>query len=265
MNGAAILLVFLEGFLAFVSPCILPMLPVYFLYLSGESTAEDKFPAASAETESVNTASADAESVNTESSEAATANNRKSKPGQKRLFINTIFFVIGFTLVFLMLGATSTALGQTLSSHRVLLEKISGAIIILLGIHMTGLVNIPFLNRDHRVDLGKRKVSLLSSMLLGIAFSFGWSPCLGPFLGSALLLSGQSSTLLEGITLLFFFALGLAIPFILASILFEELTFVFIWFKKHMKVVRIVSGSLLVVLGLLMLIGWFGYYANLLI
>ncbi len=238
MSTATIFLVFLEGLLAFVSPCILPMLPVYFLYLSGKSTADD-----------TKTAAADV---------APTA-----KKSSRRLVVNTLFFILGFTLVFLMLGATSTFIGKALVSHRDILEKISGVVIILLGIHMTGLIKIPFLNQEHRMDLGKKTAGKFSSLLLGIAFSLGWSPCLGPFLGSALLLSGQSSTMIEGMSLLLVFSLGLAIPFLIASLLFEELTGVFIWFKKHMKLVKIVSGSLLIILGLLMLFGWFGYYARL--
>lgn len=240
MSGAKLLLVFLEGLLAFVSPCILPMLPVYFLYLSGKSTEETDAAA-------------------TQSKEPGA--KRKTRP--QRLVINTLFFILGFTIVFLLLGATSTVIGQVLVSHRNILEKVSGAVIILLGIHMTGLIKIPFLNQDHRLNFGKRTTGMLSSLLLGIAFSFGWSPCLGPFLGSALLLSGQSSTLWEGMALLLVFSLGLGIPFLLASILFEELSSVFAWFKKHMQLVKIVSGSLLVVLGILMLLGWFGYYARL--
>jgi cytochrome c-type biogenesis protein len=236
MNAGALLLVFLEGLLAFVSPCILPMLPVYFLYLSGESTSE---------------------------LDTLAGENKKVQFRKGKLVVNTIFFIIGFTIVFLMLGATSTAIGQTLSNHRTLLERVSGAVIILLGIHMTGLIRIPFLNRDHRLNTYRRKSSLLSSFLLGVAFSLGWSPCLGPFLGSALLLSGQSSTLLEGMILLFVFSMGLAIPFLLAGMLFEELTVVFVWIKKHMNLIKIVSGSLLIILGLLMLLGWFGYYARL--
>ena len=249
MSITTVLFVLLEGFLAFVSPCILPMLPVYFLYLSGESIID---------TENSTTNTLEALSP-TESKDLTPAR----KPRSRRLIINTMFFILGFTLVFLLLGATSTAIGQIFNSNRVLLERVSGGVIILLGIHMTGLIKIPLLNQDHRLNFGKRKVGLISALFLGIAFSLGWSPCLGPFLGSALLLSGQSSTLWEGMALLFVFSLGLAIPFLMASILFEELTAVFTWFKKHMKLVRIVSGSLLVILGILMLAGWFGYYARL--
>jgi len=240
MSTGTVFLIFLEGLLAFVSPCILPMLPVYFLYLSGESTKE----------------------ISQDTTESGIDSSKKT-PGRRRLVINTTFFILGFTIVFLLLGAASTVIGQALTSHRALLEKSGGVIIILLGIHMTGLIRIPFLNQEHRFSLGKKTVSVLSSLLLGMAFSFGWSPCLGPFLGSALVMAGQSSTLLQGMSLLLVFSLGLAIPFLLASILFEELTFIFVWFKKHMKLVNIVSGSILILLGLMMLIGWFGYYERL--
>jgi len=246
MNGGTILLLFLEGLLAFVSPCILPMLPVYFLYLSGESItkADDSKP----------------EPLIPETDVTFTPVRR---PRNRRLVVNTLFFILGFTIVFLLLGATSTVIGQALVSHKVLWERIAGAVIILLGIHMTGLIRIPFLNREHRMSMGKRTAGILSPFFLGIAFSFGWSPCLGPFLGSALLLSGRSSTLWEGMALLLVFSLGLAVPFLLASVLFEELTSVFMWFKRHMILVKIVSGSILILLGLLMLLGWFGYYARL--
>jgi len=246
MNGGTILLLFLEGLLAFVSPCILPMLPVYFLYLSGESITK-----------------ADDSKPDPLIPEADATVHPVRRPRNRRLVVNTLFFVLGFTIVFLLLGATSTVIGQALISHKVLWERIAGGVIILLGIHMTGLIRIPFLNREHRMSMGKRTAGILSSFFLGIAFSFGWSPCLGPFLGSALLLSGRSSTLWEGMALLLVFSLGLAVPFLLASVLFEELTSVFMWFKRHMILVKIVSGSLLILLGLLMLLGWFGYYARL--
>lgn len=236
MSASTFLLVFLEGLLAFVSPCILPMLPVYLLYLSGRS-AED---GAEAET---------------------------GAPGvvkrSKKLTANTLFFVLGFTIVFLLLGMASTAIGRLLLSHRAVLEKAAGILIIFLGVHMTGLVRLPFLNKEHRLfpQLGNK--GFFSSFLLGLAFSLGWSPCLGPFLGSALLLSSQSDTLWEGTALLLVFSLGISIPFLLTSILFEELNVVFSWFKKHMKIIKIISGALLIILGILMLTGLFGYYARL--
>lgn len=227
------LLVFIEGLLAFISPCILPMLPVYLLYLSGTG------------------------------SEVMATKSESEKGGRRRLFLNALFFVIGFTLVFILLGMTSTSIGQLLSGHRVILEKVSGAIILLFGIHLTGIIQIPWLNQEHRIPVLTKGSREIRSLLLGIAFSLGWTPCLGPFLGSALLLSGQANTLWEGVLLLLVFSLGIAIPFLLTSLLFEELTGLFTWFKKHLRAIRILSGVLLIVMGFLMLLGWFGYYANL--
>lgn len=245
MNIAGFFLVFLEGLLAFISPCILPMLPVYLLYLSGKSTE-------AAGNEAFQPVPGDASAVS-----GAVKTKR-----DKVLIIHTLFFSLGFTLVFVLLGATSTAIGQLLQGHRELLERISGVIIIVLGIHMTGLVRIPFLNGEHRLPFPERLGGRLSAFFLGIAFSLGWSPCLGPFLGSALLLSSQAATLLQGTLLLLIFSLGLTVPFLLTSFLFRELTGVFTWFKRHMKAVKIVSGGLLVVIGFVMLLGWFGYYAR---
>lgn len=239
MNWITAMLVFLEGVLAFISPCILPLLPVYVLYLSGEVSA-NPLPAVPA--------SADGVSV--------------AKPKNKRLITNTLFFILGFTIVFLMLGATSTAIGQVLAEHRQFLERMAGAVIILLGIHMTGWIRIPFLQSDHRIRLKKNTGGVFTSLLMGIAFSFGWTPCLGPFLGSALLLSSQSDTLFQGMALLFIFSMGLAVPFLLTSLLFNQLTAVFAWFRIHAKGIGIISGLLLIVLGLLMLFGWYGYYAR---
>ena len=245
MNITAFFLVFLEGLLAFVSPCILPMLPVYLLYLSGKGPETTKEDAAAPQSDGINQAPVPPKT------------KRDKAP-----IVNTLFFSLGFTLVFVILGATSTALGQLLQGHRDLLERISGVIIILLGIHMTGLIRIPFLNGERRLPFPERLGGKISAFLLGIAISLGWSPCLGPFLGSALLLSSQAETLLQGTLLLLVFSLGLTIPFVLTSLLFRELTGVFAWFKRHMKAVKIVSGLLLVAMGLLMLLGWFGYYAR---
>ena len=239
MSWIRIFLVFLEGFLAFISPCILPLLPVYVLYLSGE--VADK-PLSGTKTE------------------PSSNSDRKAK--RNHLIVHTLFFILCFTIVFLLLGATSTAIGQLLAVHRQLLERISGAVIIVLGIHMTGWIHIPFLDSEHRLDFAKKSGGVFSALLMGVAFSLGWTPCLWPFLGSALALSSQSKTLLQGMALLFVFSMGLAIPFLLTSLLFQQLASVFTWFRKHGSIIRVISGLILVALGLLLLFGLFGYYAR---
>ncbi len=232
------LLVFLEGILAFLSPCILPMLPVYLIYLSG-SSIENRQP-----------------SDNVPENTKETLRNRK-------MMINALLFVFGFTIVFVLLGATATALGKLMASHRQILERISGAIIVLMGLSFLGVIRIPVLERDHRTIRADKKVTFLSSFFMGLAFSLGWSPCLGPFLGNAMLLSGQSDTIWEGTLLLLIFSLGIGIPFLLTALLFNQLSGLFSRIRKHLGIIKWISGILLIMVGITMILGWFGYYARL--
>ena len=218
---------FIEGILTFISPCILPMLPIYFLYLAGESDLDKTF-----------------------------IYSRKN-----RLLINSIGFVIGFTIVFVVLGATVTSLGHFLTNHRNLLEKISGLIMILFGLNFTGILKIGLLNREKKMDFKFNRLRFLSSIVFGMVFSLGWTPCLGAFLGSALALASNSSTILHGMLLLLLYSVGLGIPFILTSILFEKVKGAFKQIQKHSKIISIVSGGLLIVAGILVFTGYLKYFS----
>ena len=218
---------FIEGILTFISPCILPMLPIYFLYLAGESDIDK-----------------------------TSISSRKS-----RLLINSIGFVIGFTIVFVVLGATVTSLGHFLTNHRNLLEKISGLIMILFGLNFTGILKIGLLNREKRMDFKFNRLRFLSSIVFGMVFSLGWTPCLGAFLGSALALASNSNTILQGMLLLLLYSVGLGIPFILTSILFEKVKGAFKQIQKHSKIISIVSGGLLIVAGILVFTGYLKYFS----
>jgi cytochrome c-type biogenesis protein len=220
-------LTFLEGFLTFISPCILPMLPIYFLYLAGQSGK----------------------------AEISLASNKH------RLFINSIGFVIGFTIVFTVLGATVTSLGHFLSNHRVILEKISGFAMILFGLNFTGIIKLRLLNLENRFDFKFKKLRFLTSIVFGIVFGLGWTPCLGAFLGSALAIASNSKTILEGILLLLFFSIGLGIPFIITSVIFEKISDAFRQIQKYSRVISIVSGVLLIVAGILVFTGNLKYFS----
>lgn len=223
MNPSMLILVFLEGLLAFISPCILPMLPIYFIYLSGKSV-----PIQDGETK------------------------------RKHILLrNTALFILGFTIVFVGLGVAGSALGSLLSRNMNLLEKISGILIILLGIFMTGLIRIPFLESEKRIKINNNKRNALSSLLMGIAFSLGWSPCIGPFLGAALLKAGQTDTVLQGGILLTLFSLGLAIPFFISALLLEQLKPLFKKLNEKGQLIRLVSGILLILIGISMFMGWY--------
>lgn len=225
MSLVSYLLTFTEGILTFISPCILPMLPIYFLYLAGESERDRLDPS-----------------------------SNKSK-----LVINSIGFVLGFTLVFVILGAAATSLGHFLTNHRSLLEKVSGLFMIVFGLNFAGVLKIGFLNMEKRIDFKFNKLRFFSSIVFGMVFGFGWTPCLGAFLGSALALASNSHTVLQGIILLFIYSIGLGIPFILASIAFEKVKEAFKQIQKHSRVISIVSGVLLIIAGIMVFTGTLKY------
>lgn len=179
--------------------------------------------------------------------------------GSRRMLINSIGFVTGFTIVFLLLGMTVTSLGHFLQSNRNLLEKASGLIMIVFGLNFAGILKIGFLNTERRFSAKTENLKFLSSVLFGMAFGLGWTPCLGAFLGSALLLAGNSKTILQGALLLLVYSLGLGIPFILSSIVFEKMKDAFKWLQKNGRVISILSGTLLVVCGIMVFTGVLKY------
>lgn len=198
------------------------MLPIYFIYLAG-------------------------------------GNDQNIKP-KSRLLINSIGFVIGFSLVFTVLGATATSLGHFLSNHRGLLEKVSGAVMIVFGLNFIGILKLSFINMEKRIDFKFKSLGFITSIIFGMVFAFGWSPCLSSFLGSALALASNSKTIFEGVFLLLCFSIGLGIPFIITSIIFERVKGAFKQIQKHSRTINIVSGALLIIAGILVFTGSFKYF-----
>jgi len=218
------ILVFVEGFLAFISPCVLPMLPVYLIYLAGKKGQDDR----------------------------------------RTLILNTLCFILGFTIIFVAMGATASGIGSLLVSHRLLVQQISGVIIIVFGLHYMGILRIGFLNTDKRFSAKLDNLTALSSVVFGMAFSLGWTPCIGPFLGAALTKAANQNTIAEGMLLLFIFSLGLGIPFFLAAVAMEKLKSVFDFMKRHLKTITFIAGILLIVVGAAFLFDVFGFWAALL-
>lgn len=216
------LLVFLEGLAAFVSPCILPMLPVYLVYLGGKPDGQ----------------------------------------GNKKLIVNTLGFILGFTIVFTLMGVTASAIASILNSNKILLQRISGVIMIIFGLHYMGILKIGFLNREKRMDAKTDALGFFSSVLFGMAFSLGWTPCIGLLLGSALLLAANSDTLWEGTLMLLLFSLGLGIPYLLTALIFEKTRSLFGFMKKHFRVISMASGILLISVGILLFFDIFGYWQS---
>ena len=214
------------GFLSFVSPCVLPLVPAYISFISGVS-AEDL---------------------------------RKSAPANGqigKIFIAAAAFVLGFSTVFILLGATATTIGSFLNTHLGLLSRIAGAILIVFGLHVAGLIRIPFLNYEARFQTGDRPTSLFGTFTVGLAFGFGWTPCIGPILGAILAIAGSRDSVAEGIFLLAVYSLGLGLPFLLTAAATAKLLQAMNRLKKHFRVVEVVSGGFLIIVGVLMFFNMF--------
>lgn len=204
-------LVFLEGIVTFISPCLLPMLPVYVSYFIGGPEG-----------------------------------------GQRRAICNALGFVLGFSAVFVSMGAFAGSLGRLLIQYRTPLDVAAGVIVVLLGLNYLGVFRISFLNRSAVREAAPRKTGFVPSVLLGIAFSVGWTPCVGTFLGSALLMASQQGSSLEGVLMLLAYSLGLGIPFILSAALLERLKGAFSFIRRHFTAINRIAGALLVLVGLMM-------------
>lgn len=209
--------VFLEGIASFVSPCVLALIPTYISYLAGTTIDEIE-------------------------------NNQHNK---RTLIINAFGFVLGIFIVFALLGATATSLGKALNMNAAIFQKVSGVIIILFGVFYTGLINFNFMNKEKRIHVKKVVPTLGGSVIFGMSFAFGWTPCIGPALGSVLMMAANSATLWNGVFLLSIYTLGLAIPLLLIAIFIEKIIPSMQKIYKHFGLIRIVSGILLIIIGLL--------------
>jgi cytochrome c-type biogenesis protein len=169
-------------------------------------------------------------------------------------FVHSVFFVLGFTLIFVALGATATALGQLLLGARLWIQRIGGVVVIILGLHVMGVITIPLLYSEKRMHVQTNpRLGYLSSFLVGLFFAAGWTPCLGPVLATMLTWAASSTDLWQGVLMLTFYSLGFGIPFLLTGLLFDAATTFLRRLNRHMRVISIVSGVLLIGIGLLML------------
>ena len=215
----AYLTALLEGIISFISPCILPILPLYLSYLAGGVAEEGR--------------------------------------GRGKLIKNSIAFVAGFTILFVAMGAASTSIGRFLSSHLTLLNRIGGAVVILFALNNLGFALIPALASNHRIQMkGLSNMNVPKSLLFGIVFAIGWTPCVGPLLGSALMMAANADQLAQGMTTLLFYAMGLGIPFLLSALLIEQLDGVFKAIKQHGKIISIASGIFLMAFGIALVLGF---------
>lgn len=222
----ALTLAFLAGVISFLSPCVLPIVPPYLAYMSGISLSE------------------------------ATDNNKAVS-----VFLPAVFFVLGLSTVFLILGFTASALGTVFLSYQDILITISGLLVMGFGLHFLGILRIGFLEREARFDASSQNGSAFGAYVLGLAFAFGWTPCIGPQLASILTLAASEGSVARGTTLLGVYALGLGVPFLLVALFLSRLSETLTWLKRHMQIIERLMGLLLWTIGLMMLTGGFADFS----
>ncbi len=236
MENVSLIMALGAGLVSFFSPCVLPVIPSYVSYITGMSFEE----------------------LTGEQNRAAV---------RKATLKNSLFFIAGFSLVFVLLGASSSFIGSILSEYQAVIRKAGGVLIVVMGLYIAGVLKIGFLSQEKRLHLRNRPAGLLGSFLVGVAFAAGWTPCIGPVLGSILLYAGTSASLTSGVELLAAYALGLGIPFLVTSLTINTALSYFRKISRYMRVISFVSGALLVVAGVLLFTGDFnalGRYTSML-
>jgi cytochrome c-type biogenesis protein len=219
--SVSLLAAFAAGILSFVSPCVLPIVPGYLSFISGGSVSQLRGEDA-------------------------------PRDLAKRVALTSLVFVLGFSTVFVALGAAATAVGYYLQQYKRALGAVGGLVIIVLGLHTAGLLRIRWLLYEKRAELRQRPLGLLGAYVVGLAFAFGWTPCIGPILGAILLYASQQETVGQGVALLSAYSLGLGLPFVLSGLAVNRFFVASARVKRHMRAVEWVSGGLLVAVGLLL-------------
>lgn len=225
MRDISFIAAFFAGVISFLSPCVLPLVPGYLSFISGASVEELR-------------------------------GSRPRTVAIRSVALTSLSFVVGFSLVFILLGLSISALGGLLPSG-VVLMRVAGVLIVAFGLHVTGLLRIPLLYRERRFHPIRAPAGFLGPFILGLAFAFGWTPCVGPILAAILALAGAQETLYRGALLLAVYSAGLGLPFLLAGIGIGVFWSAFERIKRHLRVVEVVSGLFLIVIGLLMVFNRF--------
>ncbi len=223
----AMFIALIAGGISFLSPCVLPIVPPYLAYMSGVSMGELS----------------------------------EGKAATRKATITALFFVMGLSTVFLFLGFTASAFGAFFLQNQSYFNVFAGILVMLFGAHFVGAIRIPFLMREARIDAGDRGGSAFGAYLLGLAFAFGWTPCIGPVLGAVLSMAASEGNVARGTILLGAYAIGLGLPFLLVAAFFPRMSRVMGWMKRHMEQIERIMGLLLWTIGLMMLTGGFSAFS----
>jgi cytochrome c-type biogenesis protein len=230
-ENVTLLAAFGAGLLSFISPCVLPLIPGYLSYISGLSLDEMRgIPAGG----------------------GGTAVAVARPPGVRRqVVLSSLAFIVGFSLVFVSLGAAASAIGQFLAQRQALFNRIAGAVIVIFGLHTMGVLRIEWLYQEKRVHTSRKPAGFIGAGLVGVAFAFGWTPCIGPILAGILALAGSQETVAKGVRLLAVYSLGLGVPFLATALMIDRFFSAMGRIRRYYHTIEIVSGALLVVIGLL--------------
>lgn len=214
------------GFISFLSPCILPLIPSYMAFITGISLEE-------------------------------LSHEKNLKRVRKIVIINSLLFILGFSIIFIALGASATFIGKFLSRNIRWFEIVGGCVVILLGLHFIGIFRLKFLNREKKIHLKDKPLGFIGTVLVGMAFGAGWTPCVGPILGAILTMAATTQNIFKGIVLLAFYSVGLGLPFLISGLIIHKFFEYFKAVRKYFKVITAVGGTLLIILGVLLITGYF--------
>ena len=230
-ENVTLLAAFGAGLLSFISPCVLPLIPGYLSYISGLSLDEMRGAPAVAGGTAVAVA--------------------RPAGARRQVVLSSLAFIVGFSLVFISLGAAASAIGPFLAREQALFNRIAGAVIVIFGLHTMGLLRIEWLYQERRVHTSRKPAGFLGAGVVGIAFAFGWTPCIGPILAGILALAGSQETVAQGVRLLAVYSLGLGVPFLATALMINRFFLAMSKIRRYYHTIEIVSGALLVVIGLL--------------
>lgn len=232
-ESVSILVAFSAGLISFLSPCVLPLIPSYMAFITGVSIEE-------------------------------LSRKENIRQVRKKVFINSLMFILGFSLIFITLGASATFIGTFLYDNIRWFEIGAGIFVIILGIHFLGILRLKFLDREKKIHLKKKPLGYLGTCLVGIAFGVGWTPCVGPILGMILTMAATTQDIVKGIILLSFYSAGLGIPFLLSAIIIHKFFEYFKNIRKYFPVIQKIGGILLIIVGILLVSGYFSSLSALL-
>jgi cytochrome c-type biogenesis protein len=240
-ENVTLLAAFGAGLLSFISPCVLPLIPGYLSYISGLSLDEMR---------------------GTSVSGGAAVAVAAPPAARRRVIISSLAFILGFSIVFVALGAAASAVGQFLLQRLPLLNRIAGAIIIVFGLHTMGVLRIEWLYQEKRIQTQRKPAGVIGTMLVGIAFAFGWTPCIGPILAGIMAIAGSQETVGKGVQLLAAYSMGLGVPFFASALAINRFFGAMSRIRRHYHKVELVSGALLVAIGVLIFTNQFAVIAQ---